>query len=390
MKNPLRFQHILPALFLSLIGCDTGPSAPDSVVLNDGARVQSTPAVEVARLGDISAVHRNGNIVVSWAFPDAPAPVSVYGSERPYSQDRQRLAHNLVADSMEIPVKPEQRQYFFVETAPDQGRWVSTRVLPLEGGRNFRDLGGYATGDGRYTRWGTLYRSGTLAGLTENDINYLHKLGIAVVCDFRSNEERAAEPTPWQALGQETRYLHWQYSYRSDESWGDMRQWLSVTSDMTASQARSLITESYRDAPTRFGDRYKALFETLLANRAPLTFHCSAGKDRTGLAAGLILYALGVPRETILRDYALSETVVDYEKEIHTEAEAGNNPLSSAIAAMDPAARRALMRSDPAYLEAAFTGMEQQFGSIDAYLEQVLGVDSEARAQLQSLYLTAQ
>jgi predicted acylesterase/phospholipase RssA len=76
---------------------------------------------------------------------------------------------------------------------------AATRVLPLEGGRNFRDLGGYETQDGQHVKWGRLFRSGALARLTPSDYDSLSAFGIRVVCDFRSRAERADEPTRWRA-----------------------------------------------------------------------------------------------------------------------------------------------------------------------------------------------
>jgi protein-tyrosine phosphatase len=72
-----------------------------------------------------------------------------------------------------------------------------SRLLPLQGGQNFRDLGGYRTRDSRTVRWGVLFRSGAMNALTPADFAYLGRLGIRTVCDFRSTDERNAAPVQW-------------------------------------------------------------------------------------------------------------------------------------------------------------------------------------------------
>jgi len=97
----------------------------------------------------------------------------------------------------QVPVQPA------VSESTDQAVVATSaahqRLLPLQGGRNFRDLGGYETSDGRLVKWGLLFRSGSMGGLTKLDYAYLESRGIRVVCDFRDNRERAAEPSAWPA-----------------------------------------------------------------------------------------------------------------------------------------------------------------------------------------------
>jgi len=185
---------------------------------------------------------------------------------------------------------------------------VATRVLPLEGGRNFRDLGGYSAEDGRSVRWGLLFRSGAMTQLTPSDYEYLAPLGIRVICDFRTTGEREDEPTIWQAEPA-PRFMNWDGVIPYDE--------LPLNAALRSQNAtQEMIHEAmaglYRAIPYVYSDRYRDLFLVLGSGEAPLAFHCSAGKDRAGIAAALLLTALGVPRETVIDDYALSDTVVDW------------------------------------------------------------------------------
>ena len=175
-----------------------------------------------------------------------------------------------------------------------------TRVLPLQGGRNFRDLGGYRTADGRSVKWGLLYRSGQMHDLTAADYTYLQKRGIRTVCDFRDTGERTREPTLWPA-GQRPKVLSDDYTLdvSAMKLPGDPAGW-------TREQVVTAMTATYPQLLDQFNGQYARMFAELLAGDVPLAFHCTAGKDRTGVAAALLLTALGVPRTTVVEDYLLS------------------------------------------------------------------------------------
>src|ERR1700757_3836305 len=160
---------------------------------------------------------------------------------------------------------------------------AARRVLPLEGSINFRDLGGYPTQDGRHVRWGKLYRAGNMGGLTAADCAYLADLNIRSVCDLRTPEEREAAPNNW-ALSAGINY--WCRDYES--TFGVLRKLLaSNLPDPEA--ARAAIIAGYRRLPFEHAPAYRVLFERIKSGDIPLVFNCSAGKDRTGTAAALIL-----------------------------------------------------------------------------------------------------
>src|SRR6266702_3640156 len=121
--------------------------------------------------------------------------------------------------------------------------WPRTRVLPLEGGRNFRDLGGYATDDGRHVRWGVLFRSGSLARLTRADWDHLALRGVRALCDFRSTSERANEPVCLAALPSAS---YWARDYTT--SFAELRAMLR-TNFTTAEAARQAMINGYRGLP---------------------------------------------------------------------------------------------------------------------------------------------
>jgi len=246
------------------------------------------------------------------------------------------------------------------------------RVLPLQGGRNFRDLGGYRAADGRMVKWGLLYRSGQMHGLTPADYAYLQRLGIRVVCDFRDVRERASEPTQWPA-GQAPQTFSDDYTLDMGDMMlpGDPATW-------THDQVVAKMTASYPKLLDQFRGQYRRMFAELLAGHAPLAFHCTAGKDRTGIAAALLLSALGVPRETVIEDYLLSNR---YRADLSTGG-------GGFWAKLSPGAMRAFAGVDRAYIDAVLARIDRHPGGMTGYLKDEMGLDAAAIATLRSLYLT--
>lgn len=250
------------------------------------------------------------------------------------------------------------------------------RLLPLQGGRNFRDLGGYRTQDGRSVKWGVLFRSGAMSGLTPADYTALEKRGIRVVCDFRDTGERAAEPVNWPAA-HAPKVLSDDYRLDMAQSLpkGDMAHW-------TAEQARTAMATSYPLMLTQFNGQFRRMFGELLAHRVPLAFNCTAGKDRTGIAAALVLTSLGVPRETVIEDYLLTNRYLDGAKIM----QAGKNPALAAMAKLPPEVLRAMMAADRSYIEAVFKVIDAHPGGADGYLKDELGLSHADLMRLRSLY----
>jgi len=250
-------------------------------------------------------------------------------------------------------------------------------VLPLEGGVNFRDLGGYETSDGRAVRRGVLFRSGSTAGLTAADHEYLKALNIEVVADLRSTDERMREPARWPDGENAPRRLERDYELEFGEVIAVMRN------APTRDAARAAFAGFYRKLPQQFATQYRQMFDELLAGNAPLAFNFSAGKDRTGVAAALLLTALGVPQERVMEDYLLSNR---YYKPKPFSADATDDPTARLFSRLPPDVIEVFMGVDASFLDAAFAGMADEFGSVDKYFEVGLGVDAADREKLRQLY----
>ncbi len=247
-----------------------------------------------------------------------------------------------------------------------------TRVLPLQGGRNFRDLGGYRTTDGRTVKWGLLYRSGQMHDLTPADYVTLQKLGIRTVCDFRDTAERTKEPTLWPA-GQRPKVLSDDYALDMSAMKipGDPSTW-------TQRQVVTAMTATYPKLLDQFNGQYRRMFAELLAGAVPLAFHCTAGKDRTGVAAALLLTALGVPRATIVDDYLLSNEHM---------APMPAHPTGF-WAKLSPQAARTFAGVDRRYIDAVFAVTDRHPGGTMGFLRDELGLDAGKIARLRAMYLT--
>jgi protein-tyrosine phosphatase len=242
------------------------------------------------------------------------------------------------------------------------------RVLDLEGGVNFRDLGGYRTADGRVTKWQVLYRAGSPAGLTSKDMDVLAKRGIRTVCDLRASDERTAEPSPF---ANRSDVAYWTRDYAAEA--GDLMAVLGAP-DASAAKSRAAMVDLYRELPEEHAASYRQMFAYLAEGKVPLAFNCSAGKDRTGVAAALVLTFLGVPRETVVADYALSDDLVDYMAKI--EKEGDDQGPYAALARLPREVVAPLLASDPAYIEAALQAMEAKHGSVDEFITRELGVSA--------------
>ena len=244
------------------------------------------------------------------------------------------------------------------------------RFPVMEGGCNFRDLGGYRTTDGRRVRQRVLYRSGAMDRMSDRDYAKLGALGLRAICDFRSSSERSRAPTAWQSVKGLT---YWCRDY--DHSVGDLNR-LLVSKSVSLRDARSVMKDIYRRLPAEQEEAYRHLFRSLANGHLPLVFNCSAGKDRTGLAAALILTVLGVPFETVLEDYELSNTAFDYRQ----QARGNGLKLSDEVV-------EALGGTQPDYLLAAWTTLREEHGSAELYVQEHLGITKPELEEIRSLLL---
>ncbi|WHZ12128.1 MAG: Protein tyrosine phosphatase [Burkholderiaceae bacterium] len=241
-----------------------------------------------------------------------------------------------------------------------------SRSLNLEGASNFRDLGGYPAAAGQQVRWRHLFRSDQLGGLTGHDLQQLQTLGLARAFDLRGTHERAA--TPYQLPGVVQHALPIEPTVVQR-----MKDLLEAGRTVTAQDTVRLMEQTYRAFVHDNAARFAELFGHLLETDTPLVFHCTAGKDRTGFAAALILLALGVSRETVMQDYLLTNDLFRA-----PQIDTGRAPREVV---------QVLWRVQREFLDAALTAVQADWGGIDRYLAEALHVGAAQRHRLVELYL---
>jgi protein-tyrosine phosphatase len=240
------------------------------------------------------------------------------------------------------------------------------RVFPLQGVSNFRDLGGYAGDGGRPLRWRRLYRSDHFGNLTDADRTQLATLGITRAFDFRGEAERAATPYALPGAVQHALAIEPSVVQR-------LQAMAAAGTEVTVPVVQGLMAELYRALVLDHAHRFAELFAHLLEAEAPVVFHCTAGKDRTGVAAALILLALGVPRAVVQQDYLL------------TNQHYRHPPLPQTDTPID--VLKVLWRVDDAFLDAALQAIDAQPGGLPAYLRQRMGLGTAALSALRTRYL---
>lgn len=324
--------------------------------------------VEVELQGD-------GHYRFEWSTAFSEGPVTLYGGPSPQSIVRERPLLRDACSGARVPATaPGQREYFYLEAADGRGLLVAQRNVPLAGSINFRDLGGYATLDGRRVQWGRLFRSGHMANLTVESLAQFAALDIRAVCDFRTEEERASESRGLpndprvEVLGITPGIGDRFFFNRLFDSSDDPQQVVDALHEMM----RVLVLTA---AP-----RYQRVFDLLLEG-APgaVLINCSAGKERTGLAAVLLLTALGVPRATILYDFMLSQ------RYFPAEAEIPRVIAKYSVRATGEAARNLIMpllETRASYLQAAFAAIDERYGSGEGLLQTLYGLGPADLARL--------
>ena len=325
-------------------------------------------------------------IVIRW---QGNGPVDVYLTERPDAPIAQatRVAQGDWDGRFTATWTQPSRPYVILKEDRD-GRLtrVAERLLPLEHGSNFRDLGGYEGADGKHVRWGMIYRTAATPMLTDADSRYVEGLGIGADIDLRSVEERELAPDA-AVLRTRARY------YANDYPASDVFAKLVPPPAGAPHPAVSGQSSLYRGWLVSLAPQFRAIFRQLLAQKGAVTYHCSAGQDRTGVASALVLSALGVPRETILADYQLStaDRRPDYEMPPIDPAQHPGNMVAAFYAkarAAGPMTAKPLYDAQGvAYLQQTFDEIDSRWGSVDAYLDKELGIGPRDVARLRALYL---
>jgi protein tyrosine/serine phosphatase len=247
-----------------------------------------------------------------------------------------------------------------------------TRHIPLQGVENFRDFGDYAAGQGRL-KTGVLFRAAHQAEATDEDLVAMAGLGIVTIVDLRRPNERERDPSRrWEGFAAEV--IDNDLGVTGEDPWHTFLR----GSDLSVQAIRDYLVEYYRRAPfkERHLDLFRRYFQALGAARGPVLIHCAAGKDRTGLLAALTHHVAGVADADVIDDYLLTNNEERFVRRgpkfaAVVEAATGRRPSDAAI--------RTAMGVEADYLATALAEMKAQYGSIDGYLRDAVGLDAAGR-----------
>jgi protein-tyrosine phosphatase len=223
---------------------------------------------------------------------------------------------------------------------------------------NFRDLGGFSATGRRRIRAGILFRSEGPASFLEEHRAELLTLGVRSVCDLRSGAERQQAPNDW--IGPACCLLNLDMNTDLRAAGADF--WESLRSDPSEANARRVMARNYNLMPAALLPHVSRIAAALLAREVPMVVHCTAGKDRTGVAVAILLSLLGVSREDIVSDYAKSDVF-------------GRNMKLAGS-----------MGTDSTFLVGALQALEHEWGSVAGYFA-AAGVDPGQQEQLRSVLL---
>ena len=253
----------------------------------------------------------------------------------------------------------------------------------LSGVRNFRDVGGLPTVDGRRVRHGVLFRSGHLAHATDEDAAFLGSLGLHTIFDFRNASDQKLEGPDVELPGVRNVNLPLSDPADGSEFWkmvrdGEMEQLREILGD---GKGAARMVASYRTIIKERTAEHSQVLRSLADDSVPALMHCAAGKDRAGLSIAVTLLALGVEREAIVTDY-LESNAKHRRYKVRRSSSSASAYSPEVMELLSP-----LFDARAEYLTAAFETVEETWGSVDAYLKQGLGITPEIRERLRERLL---
>ncbi|TLV04123.1 tyrosine-protein phosphatase [Dyadobacter luticola] len=265
-------------------------------------------------------------------------------------------------------------QQYVTKTLPDS-LLPARRHVAFENEVNFRDLGGFKTTEGRTLKWGKIYRSDNLSELKTSEFPKFEDLHIKTVFDLRTNQEIEGKE---DHLPAGVTHLHTPTVADEAGQIAGLKKRV-IDGGLDEAEARKITTDFYKDAVSVNVDSLRGIIHRILDQNEPVLYHCSAGKDRTGIVSALILSILHVDRETIMKEYLMSN---------YYRAEKNSRTLGKAKAGkiikrkMDLDAITVLITVDESFMQAVFDTIDQRYGGMDNFIKNQLGYDATARSEL--------
>lgn len=267
--------------------------------------------------------------------------------------------------------RQKQRPYFTLLTKSDTIT-VANRHIDFRKVANFRDIGGLKTKDGNIIQWGKIYRSDNLSQLKSSEFRKFNDMHIQAVFDLRtSNEIKGKE----DQLPKGVHYIHSPTLEDSEDMLTQMRSKV-IRGEVSGEQSVQLMVGLYEGMVSDNIPSIRLLIHQILDSDGAVLYHCSAGKDRTGIVTALLLSVLNVDRGTIVNEYLLS----DYYRRGKIKKMLGKAKLAKIIKPhIGIEAIQHFMSVDERYINAAFDVIDHKYGGMEKYIHNELGIGDEER-----------
>ncbi len=252
------------------------------------------------------------------------------------------------------------------------------RIVALDGPLNFRDVGGYKNDQGQSVKWNKIYRSDSLSSLSYKDKIKLVKLHVTVDCDLRSSYEKNSSPDDLWAGVKYVDVPIYSNNPKENKSDNKLFRFFHHLPDLHDNFIGQIYQQTLLN--THSQEEFAKVFAELLIlpEDQALVYHCSAGKDRTGMMSAMILMALGVSDDTIARDYLLTNELYDF-------AVSRNLPSNDEISAM--IAKMNVTQGEGTAILGITQTIRQGWGSFDSFFRKELGFSRSDLKQLRQMYL---
>ncbi|MDR6404798.1 MULTISPECIES: tyrosine-protein phosphatase [Chryseobacterium] len=257
---------------------------------------------------------------------------------------------------------------------PEYGQYETEPHIAIKKINNFRTVGDIKNIDGRILKEGKLYRSGHLHKLKKKSFREIQQLGIKEIIDLRNSKEIAEKP---DHLPDNVVYKNYSaFEDKGDQL--DQARKLVLKGKVNGSDAHKRMIDFYKDYVTENPEVIKKIITEVLESDQPVLYHCTAGKDRTGITTALILAILKFDKKTIYNEYLLSN---NYRKKLVEKRLNLANNLHFLYPKMDIHVLEKLSWVETGYLDSAFNEIDKKYGSIDVYIHQVLGISENKRQE---------
>ncbi|WP_410879741.1 tyrosine-protein phosphatase [Myroides sp. DW712] len=252
--------------------------------------------------------------------------------------------------------------------------------IQLEGAINFRDIGGYSTKDGKKVKTNKIFRAAEISTLTDNDLRELEEKNITTVIDFRGTKEASLAP---DKLWTDAHYILCPAGSETVNN-GDAAEMIKNLKR----EGNQFLLDFYGEKGVAyFGDRYRTLFQKLAAKEdTGILYHCTGGRDRTGMATALILYVLNVPMETIERDFVASNAFLKEKKKVGESNTADMYKDLVKATGLTAAELEAKMALTPELIQTFFAVIEKNYGSVEQFLEKEMNLTEKDLRNIRKKY----